>query len=382
MIKGHGGNIYDLARRIGCSPADIVDLSSNVNPLGPPPGLCDYLCRHVDAIASLPEVDNRGIIRDYAGTLGVSPDRLIAGNGTTQFIHTLPAVLKMKKVLIVGPTYSDYADACRFHGVPFDFHLCREEQEFQPDIDTLQENLAGVDAVFICNPNNPTGALVPAERLKQLCLRNPNVRFIVDESYLPFVSRGEKESLAGGGMENLLVLLSISKIYRIPGLRVGFLVASPGVIAAFAEFIWPWSVNSLGQAAVRFLSRAGPALDGFVADTRRHLSRQRQELKERLQSIPGLKLYPSTASFMLIRLPEGLSAPQVWSRLAEEGILIRDCSNFQGLSDRFIRICPKTSETGQRLAECLAELAAQSRLKGPALPQRSSRPECAVRNQE
>jgi threonine-phosphate decarboxylase len=364
LIKGHGGNIYDLARRLGCRPADIVDLSSNVNPLGPPPGLGDYLSRNMDAIAALPEVDNRGIIQDYAGMLGVSPDRLIAGNGTTQFIYSLPAVLKMQRALIVGPTYSDYADACRLHGVPFEFHLCREEEEFQPDIGRIEPDLAGADAVFICNPNNPTAALLPAERLKQLCRRNPKVRFIVDESYLPFVSGGEKQSLVAAGLENVLVLLSISKIYRIPGLRVGFLTAAPAVVAAFAEFIWPWSVNSLAQAAVRFLAQAGPALNEFVAQTRGHLDRQRQELRQCLRTVAGLKAYPSSASFMLIRLPEGLAAPTVWSRLAAEGILIRDCSNFRGLSERFIRVCPKTSETSRRLAERIAELAAARMASG------------------
>ena len=358
MIAGHGGNIYDLARRLGCRLADIVDLSSNVNPLGPPPGLSDYLSQHMDVIGSLPEVDNRGIIQDYAGMLGVLPDHIIAGNGTTQLIYSIPGVLKVKKVLIVGPTYSDYADSCRLHDVPFAFHLCREEQEFQPDIDGIEKNMAGADAVFICNPNNPTGALISGERLKRLCLRNPDVRFIVDESYLPFVIGGETESLVGCGLENVLVLLSISKIYRIPGLRVGFLVAAPVTIAAFAECMWPWSVNSLGQAAVRFLTAAGSALDTFVTETRSYLDQQRRELRQRLHSIPGLKLYPSTTSFMLIRLPEGLSAATVYLHLAKDRILIRNCSNFHGLSDRFIRISPKGPEATRRVAERLAELSA------------------------
>jgi threonine-phosphate decarboxylase len=357
VIAGHGGNVYDLARRLGCRPADIVDLSSNVNPLGPPPGLIDHLVRDMEAIGALPEVDNRGIIRAYAGMLGIPPDRVIAGNGTTQFIYTLPGALKMEKALVVGPTYSDYADACRLNGVAFEFHLCRDAREFQPDLDRLDDHLAGVDALFLCNPNNPTAALVPAQRLKALCRRHPRVRFIVDESYLPFVSGGEAESLVGCGLDNVLVLQSISKIYRIPGLRVGFLVAAPAVIAALAEVIWPWSVNSLGQAAVRFLAEAGPALGAFVAETRSHLDRQRRELRQCLNSVPGLKLYPSGVSFMLIRLPEGLSAATVWSRLAEDGVLIRDCSNFQGLSERFIRVCPKTAEASRRLAGRLTELA-------------------------
>jgi len=373
VIGGHGGNIYDLARELGCHPTDIIDLSSNVNPLGPPPGLCDYLSQHMEVIGLLPEVDNRGTIQGYAEHLGVPPERVIAGNGTTQLIYSIPRVLNVKKALIVGPTYSDYADACRMHGIAPAFFLCPEPQEFRPDIDRLEKEIAGADTVFICNPNNPTGTFIPAERLKWLCLRNPEVRFIVDESYLPFVIGSETESLVACGLENVLVLQSISKIYRIPGLRVGFLVAYPATIAAFAACLWPWSVNSLGQAAVRFLVKAGPALGAFVAETQTYLERRRQELRQHLRPIPGLKLYPSTTSFMLIRLPEGLSAATVWSHLAEERILIRNCSNFQGLSDRFIRISPKNSEATGRVTERLAELAAQSSRTGAAPQRRSSR---------
>jgi threonine-phosphate decarboxylase len=364
MIGGHGGNTYDLARRLGCSPADILDLSSNINPLGPPPGLCDHLARHMEAVSVLPEVDNQGITRSYADGLGISPDRLIAGHGTTQFIYSIPGVLGMKKALIVGPTYADYADACRLQGVACEFFLCAESDRFQPDLDRLGKAAAGADAVFICNPNNPTGALIPATALEPLCLRNPQVRFIVDESYLPFVMEGERQSLARSGLENLLVLLSLSKIFGIPGLRVGFLVAAPATIQAFAGGMWPWSVNSLGQAAVRFLCEAGPTLEAFVAETRAYLDRERVLFQERLSPIPGLKVFPSPTSFFLVSLPAGLSASAVWAALAEERILIRNCANFQGLSDRFIRIAPKDPAANRRVAERLVELATQGSRMG------------------
>ena len=360
MISGHGGNIYELARRLGCDPAEIIDLSSNVNPLGPPHGLYDYLVQHIETVSALPEVDNRGIIRCYAEHLGISADRMIAGNGTTQFIYSIPAVLNVNRALIVGPTYSDYADACRLQGVRSEFFLCRELDGFRPDLDRLEEATAGADAVFICNPNNPTGALIPGDELKRLCRRRPQVRFIVDESYLPFVADGEGQSLVRSGIDNLLVLLSISKIYRIPGLRVGFLVASPATIATFVRGLWPWNVNQFGQAAVRFLCKAGADLDAFVAETRAHLDVERRRFEQRLSLIPGLRVFPSPTSFFLVRLPEGLSASMVWTALAQERILIRDCSNFRGLSDRFIRISPKTPDANRRVAERLADLATQT----------------------
>jgi len=209
MIGGHGGNIYELARGLGCDPAEIIDLSSNVNPLGPPAGLCDDLVRQIETVSALPEVDNQGIIRCYAEHLGIPADRLIAGNGTTQFIYSIPAVLKVNRALIVGPTYSDYADACRLHGVSPEFFLCRESDDFRPDLVGLAEAAAGADTVFICNPNNPTGAFIPADELKLLCRRRPQVRFILDESYLAFVADGECQSMVRSGIDNLFILLSM-----------------------------------------------------------------------------------------------------------------------------------------------------------------------------
>ncbi|MGD8262442.1 MAG: aminotransferase class I/II-fold pyridoxal phosphate-dependent enzyme, partial [Desulfobacterales bacterium] len=113
MIGGHGGNIYDMARRLGCLTTDIIDMSSNMNPLGPPPGLLDYLADNIlTATTQLPEVDSSEMTENFAAYLGVDAHRLLAGNGTTQFIYSIPRVLETRKALIVGPTYSDYVDAC------------------------------------------------------------------------------------------------------------------------------------------------------------------------------------------------------------------------------------------------------------------------------
>lgn len=358
MISGHGGNIFALARRLGCAPEDILDLSSNVNPLGPPPGLREHLAERMDAIAVLPEVDSRDIVARYAARLGLPAERMAAGNGTTQFIYSIPSTLKTRRALIVGPTYSDYADSCRLQGVEPGFLLGSDADGFRVDPQRLSDAAAGADTVFVCNPNNPTGGLVPAEDLRQVCAAHPAVRFVVDESYLPFAADGDRQSLAGCRLENVLVLLSISKIYRIPGLRIGFLVGDPAVIERFKSGLWPWSVNALAQAAVRFICESGAAIDRFTAETRDHLDRERRDLIERLAAIPGMRPYPSAVSFVLARLPEGLTAASAWARLAAERILIRDCSNFVGLSERFIRLCPRSRAANQRAAEALAAWAA------------------------
>ena len=374
MIAGHGGNIYELARRLGCSPFEIDDVSSNVNPLGPPPGLCEFLAGCLPAITVLPEVDNQDLIRRFAGYAGLPAERVLAAGGTTQFIYSLPRVLPEKRALILGPTYSDYADGCRVNGLQPEFVLAEEKDRFEPPLARLEAALRGQELVFICNPNNPTGRLIPGRDLAGLCRRHPRSRFIIDESYLPFVTEGEQESVARQGLANVIVLLSISKIFRIPGLRIGFLAAAPETVAACSQAVWPWSVNSLAHSAVHYIAEHPEPVREFVLETRGRLEHEREVFRGLMGKHPGFTVFPACASFMLVRLPEALSAGQAWAQLAEDRILIRDCSNFKGLTDRFIRICPKSPELSGRIAEQLGELAAQKNGAGAACPPPASRP--------
>ena len=228
MIDRHGGNIFDKARELGCHPMEILDMSSNVNPLGPMPELMTHLHVCLDRTVALPEANAGEITRAFANHHGIDPDTVLAGNGTTQLIHILPPALKMRKALILGPTYSDYADACRMHDVNFRFILSDESTAFHHRLDAV--NCTPGDAVFICNTNNPTGTLVATDAIISLCRQFPDTYFIIDESYLPFVPNGESISLTGTNLTNLIILNSMSKIFRIPGLRIGFVVASADII--------------------------------------------------------------------------------------------------------------------------------------------------------
>jgi threonine-phosphate decarboxylase len=353
MLGGHGGNIYETARRQGCAPSEIIDMSSNTNPLGPPPGLVDFLKNNIDAVTDLPEVDSQEITRFFAECFALDPDRVLTGNGTTQFIYTIPQVLETKKAVILGPTYADYADACRVHNLRPAMLLAEASDDFRPDMNRLTNKIDDKDSVFICNPNNPTGSLIPRDELERLCRSHPDTNFIVDESYLSFVSHGEKESLINTGLSNVIVLVSISKIFKIPGLRIGFVISAAETIKKFRRCLLPWSVNSLAQAAGRYLAAQRTEIGSFIQRTQLFFEDQRNEFHEKFKHFPEISLFPSTTSFMLIKLPPILSADRVCNQLAREKILIRNCSNFYGLSDQFIRISLKSREQNRMLAEKL-----------------------------
>jgi threonine-phosphate decarboxylase len=355
---GHGGNIYALAARLGCPVAAICDMSSNVNPHGPPAGLMAYLQGELNRITALPEVDAGAMTRAFATRHGLDSGTVLAGNGSTQLIYLLPAVMGWRSVAIAGPTYADYADACRMRAIAPTLVPARREEAFRPNLDALSAAADQAEALFICNPNNPTGALVEREHLVALCAAHPNTDIIVDESYLPFVPGADGHSLLGSGLSNLLVLNSMSKIFRLPGLRIGFVHGTEAVIDRLRQQMLPWSVNALAQAAVIYLMAQREEIDRFVAGSCRQLNAARRAFYQAVDGIRGLEVFPSCTSYLLMRLTGGWTAAEVWEAMAEAQILIRDCSNFEGLSDRYIRISLKEAASNQRAAELLGRILA------------------------
>lgn len=356
MIQGHGGNIYNLAQRLGCLPSDIIDMSSNVNPLGPPPGLTEFLKNNLNAIVALPEADAHSAISEFAKRYGLDHECIAAGNGTTQLIYAIPKALESRNVVIVAPTYSDYADACKMHNVPYQYSLTEDSRNFEPDFDKLEKDIISADTVFICNPNNPTGVLISANHLESFCKAFPDKTFIIDESYLPFVRDAEQQSLLNRGIGNVIVLHSMSKIFRIPGLRIGFAAASPEIIQKLMRYALPWSVNSLAAAAVIWLMTNVAEIDTFILKTRTYSENERDCFIRKLENSLHITVFPSTTSFILAKLSPSYQAETICEALAKEKILIRNCSNFKGLSEQFIRISLKTSEINRMLAERLSDL--------------------------
>ena len=356
MTFGHGGNIYEMARLLDCRPTEIIDMSSNINPLGPPAGLLEFLKDNMGKITRLPEIDNRETIKYFADYLDTDPDRLLAGNGTTQFIYSIPRILASKNPVIIGPTYSDYQDSLNRIRIPAKILSSPESNLFQPDLERIANCLDQVDTVYLCNPNNPTGVLIEYDRLYQLCQSHPKVNFIIDESYLPFVINAEKVSMIKAGLPNVIVLLSISKIFGIPGLRIGFIIAGRDQVNKFKRHLLPWSTNSLAQEAVRYLAGHKRLVEAAVKRTRIYCEKQRQQFHVQFKTSPQIKLYHGKTPFILIRLPPALAARDVRQRLAEDMLLVRNCNNFQGLSDRFIRISLKTPEANRKVAVKLRAL--------------------------
>ncbi len=354
MITGHGGNVQALAQRNGCTVDEITDMSSNINPLGPPEGVEAFIIENIHKIRSLPQADALDMVNAFSAYYQVDAGRVMGGNGTTWFIYTLPRALSWKKVLITGPTYADYRDGCIMHDADYAFCMSTGDNGFQPDLSTISAMADDVDAVIICNPNNPTGTLISVEQIISLVTDHPDTWFVVDESYLPFVDDAEKISLvAETRFPNLMVLSSMSKIFRIPGLRTGYLCADPGVIEKLMNFYQPWSVNALSQAAIVHILENPEHIAPFLKTTRQFVMTERQIFSEAMAHIDAVKLYPSDTYFMLAELMGKMNSTDVCRLVGDERILIRDCANFHGLSDRFVRFSLRDRKTNLHLAQIM-----------------------------
>jgi threonine-phosphate decarboxylase len=321
-----------------------------------------FLEKNLKVITALPEVDSRRLIHAFAARYGVDPACVLAGNGSTQFIYAIPLALNTRSALIIGPTYADYADACSMHHIAYRYFFVSEAHGFEVDWDLIRRQIKETDAdtVFICNPNNPTGVLYAAAEIESLASTFPDIAFIIDESYLPFVPSGDEESMIHRSLPNVIILNSMSKIFRISGLRIGFVIASENLIGALSRYSLPWSVNAIAQVGVRYIMAHQPEIDAFVQQTHALLESEKERFAKAFNTTSGLTLYKSTTSFMLGKLDHRYTADAICEALVDEKILIRNCSNFKGLSNRFIRLSLKTSDKNILLINKLLSLGMQS----------------------
>ncbi|AFV10754.1 threonine-phosphate decarboxylase CobD [Thermacetogenium phaeum DSM 12270] len=354
----HGGDLTLMAGRYGRRPEDFLDFSVNVNPLGPSPGVASLLRDGLKYATVYPEPGCRSLKERYAPFFGVRPEQLIFTNGAVELIYLVFIALRPRTVLIPAPTFREYELAARAWGGRLKMLRLEPVKGFIPGTQSLMRAARGAELVFLCNPNNPTGSLIPPQVLEtflEFC-EAEGVFAVVDESFLLFHPRWREltAGTAAAASRRLLVLQSLTKFFAIPGLRLGCGIAHPETISLLARFHPPWQVNGLAQAA----ALAALQDEGYAFRSRHLVEEERSRLAAALSALPGIRVYSSEASYLLIELASPLSAPFVAERLAQRGILVRDCSNFAFLDERFIRVAVKGRRENELLVRELAGLLA------------------------
>jgi threonine-phosphate decarboxylase len=350
----HGGNVFAVARSLGIAPERIVDFSASINPLGMAPGVKQALGDCVERLLHYPDKDSAELKQCLAAYHGVNPAQLAVANGSTELIHLLPRVAGGKRGLIVAPAFAEYASALERSGWEIDYLALSSADQFSFSLSALQEKLAGgYDLLFICNPANPTGALIPKSTIAQvleLC-RNHGTFLVLDEAFIDFCEDESAKDLIGG-YQRAVLLRSMTKFFAIPGLRLGYAIGAPETISAIASLQDPWSVNTAAQAA-------GVASLGdldYCERTRSYVDAQRDRLAAGLSALPCLKVFPSRANYLLAQISNGSSAAVLRTQLLKQGVMIRDCSNFVGLDGSFFRVAVRLQKENDRLVQIIKEI--------------------------
>lgn len=346
----HGGNVYKAAQEQRVSVRQIIDFSASINPLGPPAAVFRAIRSALKQIVHYPDPDCRQLREKLAQRCSIDPDMILVGNGSTELIHLLPRTLGIKSALIIGPTFEEYARALMEAGSVVQYVHAKREQRFRPPLQDVQELLSArrskFDAVFLCNPNNPTGQVMNRRAMCELAeaVERQQGWLIVDEAFIDYCQEQSVVSMLKA-YSHMVVLRSLTKFYAMPGLRIGYLLGASKVVDQLKERQPPWSVNSLAQE----VSCAVLQDEAYATKSRVFMEKERSCVVRGLRSLSGLQVYSSVANFVLIELPAWTCAGEVADRLASQRLLVRDCSTLPGLTTRVIRVAIRTAKENRRL---------------------------------
>lgn len=348
----HGGNIREAARRYGLEEKKVLDFSSNVNPLGPSPAAVRAVKKSLPSLSRYPDPETAELRSAIARYHGIKPGQVACGNGSNGLIHLVPRVFRPRKVLIPLPTFTEYAAAAEAAGAEVVPLPLTEHGGFRLDPVDMAFALKGVDLAFLCNPNNPTGRLIAKSEMMEIARYavQEGARLVVDEAFMDFI---EADSLVkeAARSSHLICIRAFTKFFGLSGLRIGYAVSSDENAALLRDHTEPWAVNIPAERAA--IAALGDW--GHIRKTRSTIEKERERLLSELRILPGVEPFPAFANFIFLKLAS-VSGPALTDKLALRGILIRDCSSFPGLGNRYIRIAVRTRRENNRLIQALREL--------------------------
>lgn len=356
-MTAHGGNIRLAAERYGLREDSILDFSANINPLGLTEKIKKVLADSLDSIRNYPDPECKALKDEVADFLDLQSRHILIGNGSTELIYLIPKALAPRRVLIVIPTFSEYESSAKQQRSKIIFVRRNRESCFKMEIENLVRLVPKSGLVFICNPNNPTGDLLSKDEIMYLVkvARRQGSILIIDEAFIEFIEEEKAFSVVreAAKASNLLVLRSLTKFFALPGLRLGYAVGNKDLIDRLSGYQFPWNVNCLAQIAGREVIKD----KNYIRQSKEFSIKERKYLFEKLKNIKGLAPYLPTTNFIFCRLEKRLmNSKKLCGQLGSRGILVRDCGNFRGLNDKYIRIAVRKRNENGRLITALARI--------------------------
>lgn len=354
----HGSDIEKIEAIYGVAGEEIISFSANVNPLGISYRLREELPSHIDAITRYPDREYTSLRKCLAEYTHTDYQKILVGNGSTEFISLVMQILHPSKALIVGPTYSEYEHEISLANGRSQYFRLQEENNFVLDTDALKQALTpDMDLLVLCNPNNPTSSQIDRASMRNILdtCKEMNVFVMVDETYVEFspnVSEITSIPLADH-YTNIIILRGISKFFAAPGLRLGYAVCgNKKFLREVDRRKNPWSINSLAAIAGEIMFRD----EQYIRDTYQLIADEREHICRILDDCDALTYYPPAANFVLLKIEkEGVTAQDLFDAAIRKGFMIRDCSTFPFLDERYIRFCFMKPEDNDRLLSVLMQ---------------------------
>ena len=334
MIYGHGDDTYRYGEKVK------VNFSSNIYQKADLTELKQYLTTRLDAIGNYPEPEPKELEELIAEKLEIPASMVMVTNGATEAIYLIAQLYRGWASVIPQPTYTEYADACRM----FD-HIISYER-------TDELNILPEDRIYwICNPDNPTGNVMLKQLLAYVIKKHPRFLHVIDQSYADYTLQPMLKPKELLDCYNVMILHSLSKKYCIPGLRLGYMTASPIIIERLRDIRQPWTVNTLAIEAGKWLIKNDPKvipdIEGYIAEA--------QRLRDELQAIDGIMVMDTKTHYMLVNIDWTTSLELKNWLIENHGILIRDASNFHGLDTHCFRVAAQSPEENDALINAIKE---------------------------
>lgn len=358
----HGSDLEKIEENYGIPKERIVSFSANVNPMGFSKKAEEALKNNVSVISRYPDRDYKELKKAIASYTGASSKNILLGNGVTELLTLFINLISPGYAVIIGPTYSEYEKDLKRCGSKIGYITAKEASDFvlTPDI-IIEETPSETELVILCNPNNPTSGTLFKKDLAKLCedFQKRNIWLMIDETYVEFSERSHEITAADltGTYDNLFVLRGTSKFFATPGLRLGYaLTGNEDLLDRAAKAQDPWNVNSAADlmGTVMFQDTA------FIDSVRKTVEQEKEYVCGSLSSIKGIRIFPANGNFVLVKLPENsLTSGELFDVLIRQGMMIRDCSTFSVLGNRFIRICFMSHEDNEKLILAIKEALAQ-----------------------
>lgn len=347
----HGSNPQYLYEAAGLEqPGEVIDFSANINPFGPPPKFQEQWGDLFRGIEKYPDPQTTLLKKKLAGRERIEETEILIGNGGAEIISLIGRLLTGKHVMIVEPAFSEYEQACKVNNCEISYFQL--SQDWKVEIELLAKKLGSVDALFFCNPNNPTGLYFNKQTIQKLLTlcKEHNCYLIVDEAFYDFVP--EYDSLVPylKSYPHFILLRSMTKMYAIPGLRLGYVMARAEIIARLSNYQPHWSVNSISMKVGEYCLEE----EEYVQQTVRFIGSERERLFEFYRK-NQFEVSNSKVNFYLLRDPSLDDQYLLFKYLLEKGIVPRHTFNFPGLKGRWLRFAVRTSGENQLLMEAMLE---------------------------